>query len=159
VVVIVLGIFAKHAFQQRLGFGRTFLSQQALAEVCARINILPVALHGSAITGLRLIEFAALEINVAEFRVMTRVVEVMNLRFEFLDAATALRTGQFKPARRRVPEHVEEIPGSGEAGHHDHVENPHPLTTTSSVYYHPEIEQADDAEAAKAQPVSQSVKN
>ena len=125
----------------------------------ARINVLPVALHGGAITSLRLVEFAALKINIAELRVMARVVKVMNLRLQFLDATTILRARKFKPLHCRAAKHVEKIPRGSETRHHDHVENPHPLTTTSSVYYHPEIEQADDAEATKAQPMSQPIKD
>ena len=43
---------------------------------------------------------------------MMRLVEVMDLRLEFLDAAAVMRAGQFEAARgrRRAAIHVEIIP-------------------------------------------------
>jgi len=50
------------------------------------------------VTDLGFFEFALLKINVAELRVVVRLVEVMNLRLQFLDAAATVRAGQFKSA-------------------------------------------------------------
>ena len=63
----------------------------ALTEMGTGVEVLPVALQRGAITRLGLVEFALLEINVPELRVMVRLVEVINLRLQFLDAAAILR--------------------------------------------------------------------
>ena len=73
--VIVFRIFPHHTLQQRLRLGGALLAEQALAEMGAGVEILPVPLQSGAITRLGLVEFALLKIYVPELRVMVRLVE------------------------------------------------------------------------------------
>ena len=108
----MLGIFGADPFEQRPGLGGLLLAQQALAEVRTGVDVLRFAFERGAVTGFGLVEFALLEVDVAKLRMMMRLVEMMDLRLEFLDAATVMRAGQFKAARgrRRAAKDVEEIP-------------------------------------------------
>ena len=78
--VIVIRLFVHDAFEQRARVGETPLPHEALAEMCAGINIARVAFQRGAIGRLGLVEFSALKINIAQLEVMVGVVEVMNLR-------------------------------------------------------------------------------
>ncbi len=98
VAVIVFRIFAADGFQQRTRLGRTVQAQQALAEMRAGVNVVRLAFQRGAITFFRLGKFSFLKINIAELEMMIGVVEMMNLRLQFLDARAALRAGQFKAA-------------------------------------------------------------
>src|ERR1022692_14066 len=97
----MLWIFGDDTHQQRARLGGFFLTQQALAEMRARVYVQWIALHRGAVAGLGQSQFALLEINVAKLRVMVRLVEVMDLRLKFLDAAAVICARQFKSARGR----------------------------------------------------------
>ena len=105
VAVIVFGIFGDDAFEQRARFGGAFQAEQALAEMRAGVDVLRVAFQRGAVTGFGLGQFALLKINVAELRMMVRLVEMMDLRLEFLDAAggcarRAIQSRAWPTARR-----------------------------------------------------------
>ncbi len=98
VAVVVLGVFRHHALQQRQRFRWALGPQQALAEMRARVDVLRVAFHGCAVTFLCLLQFALLEINIPELRVVMRLVEMMDLRLKLLDAPAVHSAGQFEAA-------------------------------------------------------------
>src|ERR1035441_6482142 len=62
------------------------------------VDVRGVAFECGAVAGLGLYKFALLEEEVAELGVMVRLVEVMDLGFELLDAAAVERPRQLKPA-------------------------------------------------------------
>src|SRR5688572_201393 len=70
VAVVVLLVFAANAFEERTSFLRAFEAQEALAKVRTDIDVLRVALNGGPIARFSFVEFAALEINIAELKVM-----------------------------------------------------------------------------------------
>lgn len=99
--VIMFRVFGDDAFEKRARLRWTFQAKEALAKMGASIDVLRIAFERGAVTGLGLVEFALLEINVAQLEVVMWFVEVMNLRLEFFYAATLLGAGQFKAARGR----------------------------------------------------------
>ena len=94
VTVVVLLVLLRHAFQPRQRVGGLFLAQQALAEMRAGVAVGGVAVQRGTVVFLGEIEFAALEINIAEREVMMRLVEMVDLRLEFLDAPPRVRAGK-----------------------------------------------------------------
>jgi len=74
------------------------LTQQALAKVGAGVDVLGIPLKGRAIAGLRLIEFALLEVNVSQLEMMMGLVEGVDLRLEMFDEIAVVRAGRFEAA-------------------------------------------------------------
>src|ERR1035441_287496 len=81
------------------------------------VDVRGVAFEGGAVAGLGLHQFALLEEEVAELGVMVRLVEVMDLGFELLDAAAVERARQLKPAGCRGCGPIDEeiVKGGGDA--------------------------------------------
>src|SRR5262245_7985977 len=98
IAVVMLCVFGNDPFEEWPGLGGLFLTQQALCKVGSGIDVLRVPFERRAITGLSLFQFALLEIDVAELRVVMRLVEMVNLSLELLDAAAIESAGQFEAA-------------------------------------------------------------
>ena len=115
----------------------------------AGVNVLRIAFQRGAVAGFGLFQFALLKINVAELRVVVRLVEVMNLRLQFLDAAAAVRAGQFKSARggrrgaidEKIIQHRRQPP----ADENEH--RPNPFLPPDRVNEHPDLETRTPATA------------
>jgi hypothetical protein len=60
-------------------FRRAFLPEQALTKMCARVGIVAVPFQRRLVTRLCFLILSLLEIDVAELRMMMRLVEMMNL--------------------------------------------------------------------------------
>jgi len=144
--VIMFGIFAADAFEQRPRVGETFLPQQALSEMRARVEVVRLAFERGAITFFGLGQFAALKINIAELEMMIGVVEMMDLRLKFLDALAALRAGQFKPARgrRRGAIDEKEIKHRRQSKADENKNGPKPFLPPERVNEHPKLERKCD---------------
>src|SRR5205823_9882359 len=72
---------------------------QALAQMRPGVDVVRFPFQRRPVTLLRFVQFALLKINVAKLRMMMRFVQVMDLRLEFLDAATIVRTRQLEATR------------------------------------------------------------
>src|SRR5439155_16216000 len=92
-------LFRANFLQQRTRLFRFLFPQQALAQMRAGVDVVGIALQRRPVTLLRLVQFALLKINVAELRMMMRFIQVMDLRLEFLDAATVVSARQFEATR------------------------------------------------------------
>src|SRR6476659_2100076 len=108
----MLRILRDDAFQQGTRFGWPFQPQQALAQMCARINVLWVALHGRAIATFGLFKLPFLEMKVAKLGVMMRVIQIMDLGFQLFHAALVESAREFEAAsgRRRAAVYPKIIP-------------------------------------------------
>ena len=142
VTIIMFGIFGDHAFEQRARFGGAFLAEQALAKMGARVHVPRITFQRCAVAGPGFIQFALLKINVAELRVVVCLVEVIDLGLQFLDAAAAVRAGQFKSARGRWrgPINEEIIQHGGQSPAQDNKQRPNPFALADGVNQHPDLE-------------------
>ena len=95
----MFGILDANAFEQRTGLGRLFLAEETLAQVALSIDVLRVAFQCGPVTGLGLVQFALLEINIAQLEIMVRFVEMMDLGLEFLNPGALVRPWKLKAAR------------------------------------------------------------
>src|SRR6266851_5495102 len=129
VAIVVFGILGGNGFEQWARFRRPFAAQQALSEMGAGVDVLRIAFEGRAVTGFGLREVALLEINVPKLRVVMGLVEVVDLRLEFLDAAAVISAGEFEAARGcgRSAINLEKIPESAEDRKRQDEKNPHPF--------------------------------
>src|SRR5437867_10546236 len=77
---------------------------------------------------------------------MVRLVQVMNLRLEFLDAPPRVGAGQLEPARGRVRAaiNVEEIPEGAQAGKGQDEHEPEPFLPADGIHDHPKLEKGED---------------
>src|SRR5262249_23684628 len=107
-----------------------------------RVDVLRVALERRAITGVGLVEFALLKINVAELGMMVRLVQMMNLRGQFFDPPPVMGAGQFESARARSGAAIdgEKIPETAKAGRDQDEERPHPFPISNGINEHPGLE-------------------
>src|SRR5262245_44187870 len=103
------------------------------------VDVVRVAFERGTIARLGFGEFALLKIDVAQLRVVLRVVEMVNLGLQFLDTLSVERAGEFESTRSRwrTAIDVEEIPESGEAGEYEDKDNPAPLAAPHSIDQHP----------------------
>ena len=157
IAVVVLGIFGDDAFQERFGFGRAFGAQEALAEVGAGVDVLRVAFHGGAIALLGFVEFALLEINIAELGVMMRLVQMMNFGLEILDATAVHRAGQFEAARggRRVAINENVVAHRGNEPAEEDESGPNPFASADGVDEHPQLKDANQQnKGGRNQPIT-----
>lgn len=104
----------------------------------ANVQIRTVPLQRGTVGLLGQIQFAALEVDVAELKMMVRLVQVMNLRLQLLDAPARVGSGQFKSPRggRQLAIDLEKIPDRGE-GKNQHEDHPAPVTIAPGVNKHP----------------------
>ena len=58
-----------------------------------RVDVVGIALQRGAVAGFGQVEFALLEINVAELKVVVGVVEVVDFSLEFVDAPAVVSAG------------------------------------------------------------------
>src|SRR5579859_2043797 len=135
------GVFRHNAFQQWPRFRRLLLAQQALPEVRPRVNVLRVPLQRRPITRLGLVQFSLPEINVPQLKMMVRLVQVMDLRLQFLDPLAAPRPRQFKPPRGRrrgaIHEHI--IKHRRETKADKNENRPNPFLPPHRVNAHPQL--------------------
>ena len=114
-----------------------------MAEMGARVNILRVAFKRGTITGFSLLEFSLLKINVAELRVVMRLVEMMNLRLQLADPLAILSPRKLEARRAAgagLPVNVEEIDHRGEKAENEDEDGPDIVPTAQRVDQHPEPE-------------------
>ena len=154
VAVVMFCILRDHALKNSTGVDRLVLTQQALPEVRARVDVLRVALQRGAVACLGLFEFALLKINVTELGVMMRFVEMMNLRLQLLDPFATVGAGKFKSPRdrRRIAIDEKEIPHGGKARQKKKEENPHPFLAPDGIYEHPDLERGKEQSGRRQQP-------
>jgi hypothetical protein len=86
-----------------------------------------------------------LKINVAELRIMMRLVQMMDLRLKFLDAFTVVRARQFKSARgrRRGAIDQEKIENRRNSPADEDENRPNPFAIADGVNEHPDLERGD----------------
>src|ERR1043165_10224828 len=108
----------------------------------AGVQVLRVAFQRRAVATLGLFQFALLEINVAQLRVMMRFVEMMNLGLQFLDAPAIVRAGQLESARGRRGGSIdiEIIPKRAEAPAEEDEYSPKPFALPDRIHEHPNLE-------------------
>src|SRR5438445_7843506 len=96
--VIVFGNFRADCLQKRTGLDWPFQAKQTLADMRAEIYVHRIAFERRTVAGLGFVQFALLEINIAELKIMVGFIEMMDLPLEFPDAFSVMRARQFKPA-------------------------------------------------------------
>ena len=70
------------------------MAQQTLSQVRSGIDILRVTLEAQPGNKLRLYRVCLAGINVAQLRMMMRLIEMMNLRLQLFDTSTVVSAGQ-----------------------------------------------------------------
>lgn len=113
----MLGVFGDRALEEGASLGGAFETEEALAKMGPSVDVLRVAFKSGAIAGLGFVELALLEVNVAQLEVVMRLIEMMNLSLEFLDAAAVLRARKFEAAsgRSRTAVVIEVVPDGTES--------------------------------------------
>ncbi len=120
----------------------------------AGVDVLRVAFESGAVAGFGLVEFALLEIDVAELGVMMRLVEVVNLGLQLLDAAAVEGARQLESARGRGRGAIDRkvIEQGGDAPADEDEQGPKPFPPADGVNEHPELEQGKERQSRRSQP-------
>jgi len=116
-----------------------------LAEVRLEIDVSAVAFDGGAIAFFGVLEFALLEVDVAEFRVVMGFIEVMDLGLEFFDAMAIVGAGEFEAGGGTGlgSKNEEEIKDWADAGEENHEGGPDVFLAANGVDNHPDGKECD----------------
>src|SRR6267143_6164550 len=84
-----------------------------------------------------------------------RLVEMVDLRLEFLDAAAVIRAGEFEAARGRGRSAIdlEKIPEGAKALKYNDEKDPHPFLAPDRVNEHPKREHSTDPQKGRGEQV------
>lgn len=132
--------------QKQAGLVRFFLAQEALTEMGTSIDVGRVTFQRCTITGFGFVEFAFLEIDVAESEMVMGFVEVMDLRLQLFDATSVVNTRQFESSRRRWRGAIdaEEIPDGADQRENKDEHGPAPIVAADGVDQHPDLKSKRD---------------
>ena len=116
-----------------------------MAEVRLEIDVSAVAFDGGAIAFFGVLEFALLEVDVAEFRVVMGFIEVMDLGLEFFDAMAIVGAGEFEAGGGAGLGTIneEEIKDWADAGEENHEGGPDVFLAANGVDNHPDGKECD----------------
>jgi len=142
IAIIVLRILRYHAFQEGASFRGSPLSQQALAEVRPRVDVLGIPFQGGAVRRLGLNEFSLLEINICQLGVVMCFVQVVDPGLQLLNAPPMVGTRKFEPAGRggSFAKNEKKIKHRGQAKSKKDENRPNPLALPYGMHEHPKLE-------------------